>query len=137
MQQWHGCQQFNQNFLKSIPFPVKGVPGLLTVFLPASSAWWPLQSCLHWSRIVLPIRAIIFKCFSPYECDSVGASFGKTPNGTAGFPTLARPHAFTRFPPFPSPWRHGRLTVLRDDAKTVGLFDICLYFPAAYTIIFS
>ena len=55
MQQRHVCQQFNQNFLKSPPSPVKGAPGPFAAFLRLFPLLVGLHSRLHLFRAKDPL----------------------------------------------------------------------------------
>ena len=59
MRQLCVCQQFNQNFLKSPPSPVKGAPGPLAAFLRLFPLLVGLHSRLHLFRAKDPLDPCI------------------------------------------------------------------------------
>ena len=65
MQQRLVCQQFNQNFLKSPPSPVKGAPGPFAAFLRLFPLLVGLHSRLHLFRAKDPLDTCIVGGYLP------------------------------------------------------------------------
>ena len=85
MQQRLVCQQFNQNFLKSPPSPVKGAPGPFAAFLRLFPLLVGLHSRLHLFRAKDPLETVVLLSKGEIDSKKVRVEFSLEDMDMSGF----------------------------------------------------